>query len=77
LLPDSDLATLLKTAAGFEGMSHIEKMDWLEGTNTQIGKALAWLNNNGSHILDLLSGTGNSEVGNYVVPNNNSSGVVR
>ena len=43
LITGSDLDKLLRSSAAFEGMSKIQKMDWLNQTNNQIAGALKWL----------------------------------
>jgi hypothetical protein len=43
LREDSDLAKLLKDSAMFEGLSRVQKMDWMNQTNNQLAAALKWL----------------------------------
>lgn len=43
LITGSELETLLKNSGGFEGMSKIQQMDWLQSTNVLISQALKWL----------------------------------
>jgi hypothetical protein len=43
LVKGSELESLLKTADAFEGMSKIQKMDWLNQINNQIASALVWM----------------------------------
>ena len=43
LVKGSELETLLKSSAGFEGMSNVQKMAWLQDTNVLIAQALKWL----------------------------------
>lgn len=43
LIQTSELAQLLKDAAGFEGMSKISQMEWLKELNTTIAGGFSWL----------------------------------
>lgn len=43
LVRGSDLFDLLTTSEGFEGMSNIQQMVWMDDTNDLIAKALSWL----------------------------------
>lgn len=43
LIRGSRLEELLKSADGFDGMSKLKKMDWLNELNGNIAQALAWL----------------------------------
>jgi hypothetical protein len=43
LLTGGELEDLLKESVGFEGMSKLEQMEWLNELNNNIAEALAWL----------------------------------
>ena len=43
IVPGSELQNLLKEAANFEGMSKLQKMDWLEELENNVGMAIQWL----------------------------------
>lgn len=43
LIPGSELEQLLQNEAGFQGMSAIGKMEWMNETNNMIAQALAYL----------------------------------
>lgn len=43
LLSGSELERLLQSDSAFQGMSKIQKMDWMNTTNNQIANALKWL----------------------------------
>jgi hypothetical protein len=36
----------------FEGLSHVQKMDWMKQTNTQLASALHWLSNGALATLE-------------------------
>lgn len=50
------LEELLKSADGFDGMSKLKKMDWLNELNNNVAQALAWLDGGGA--LQYLIGEG-------------------
>ena len=41
--PESELIKVLQNSDSFSGMSHIEKMDWLNDLETSVNTALSWL----------------------------------
>ena len=43
IVPGSELQNLLKEAANFEGMSELQKMDWLENLENNVAQAIQWL----------------------------------
>ena len=43
IIPGSELQNLLKEAANFEGMSELQKMDWLENLENNVAQAIQWL----------------------------------
>jgi hypothetical protein len=42
-MPGSELVTLLQSVDGYEGMSKLKKMDWLNELETSVATSLAWL----------------------------------
>jgi hypothetical protein len=43
LVPGSELEQILKDSAGFEAMSNLEKMKWLEDLENDVEQAIKWL----------------------------------
>lgn len=56
IIPGSDLQNLLKEAANFEGMSELQKMDWLENLENNVAQAIQWLMVGNSSKMLLSSG---------------------